>query len=108
MRGRHLLALTFGAVTVLGSTGTGAAVAHAATPANFNADGIHIRTGSWVRNTSKGLGYRSHSVTAHCYAPGQAIANTHYWIHLTDHTTGVTGYSWAGSVMLDPMAIRPC
>jgi uncharacterized protein YraI len=55
------------------------------TAASFTGDGVNIRTGPSTSCTSKGLGYRVHSVTYHCEGSG--------WVYLTDNTTGVTGWS---------------
>jgi uncharacterized protein YraI len=67
--------------------------------ASFTGDGVNIRTGPSTSCTSKGLGYRIHSVTYHCEASG--------WVYLTDNTTGVTGWS-SGQFVTSTDAARVC
>ena len=54
----------------------------------FTTDGTNIRIGPTTGCTSLGLGYRSHSVTYHCWRSGEGGT----WTHLRDNTTGVQGW----------------
>ncbi|MFG1953260.1 hypothetical protein [Micromonospora sp. NPDC048830] len=54
----------------------------------FTTDGTNIRIGPTTECTSVGLGYRSHSVTYHCWRLGAGGT----WTHLRDNTTGVQGW----------------
>jgi SH3-like domain-containing protein len=54
----------------------------------FTTDGTNIRIGPTTQCTSVGLGYRSHSVTYHCYRSGEGGT----WTHLRNNTTGAQGW----------------
>jgi len=54
----------------------------------FTTDGTNIRIGPTTECTSVGLGYRSHSVTYHCWRSGAGGT----WTHLRDNTTGAQGW----------------
>lgn len=54
----------------------------------FTTDGTNIRIGPTTECTSVGLGYRSHSVTYHCWRSGAGGT----WTHLRNNTTGAQGW----------------
>jgi SH3-like domain-containing protein len=77
------------------TVGSRTVVAAPAAFAEFREDGVRIRTGPGTNYAVAGLGYRNHSVTAHCFvAP---IPNS-AWYKITDNTTGVHG--WVASSLL--------
>lgn len=63
--------------------------------AEFREDGVRIRTGPSIDDGIAGLGYRGHSVTAHCFTAPQPNSA---WYRITNNTTGVRG--WVASSML--------
>jgi len=62
-------------------------------PGGFAFDGVRIRTGPYLDCPTAGLGYTTHSVTTHCWAPGDTVGSYHTWTYLTDNTTGKKGWS---------------
>ncbi|WP_328939763.1 hypothetical protein OG288_42455 [Streptomyces tauricus] len=72
--------------------------------AEFRVDGARIRTGPGSDYSIAGLGYRSHSVTAHCSIAPQT---QEVWYYLTDNTTGVRGWSEQTVVYVEG-SIPPC
>ncbi|MFJ5265666.1 hypothetical protein ACIQAC_34930 [Streptomyces sp. NPDC088387] len=91
--------------THAGPAGTAVdSVTREAAYAEFKVDGARIRTGPGGSYAVAGLGYRSHRVTAHCAKP---VAPQMVWFYLTNHTTGVSGWS-EQSVFYVEGSVPPC
>lgn len=75
-------------------------------PGGFAFDGVRIRTGPYLSCPAAGLGYTTHSVTTHCWAPGDTVGSYHTWTYLTNNTTGVKG--WATDAYLTKPSLARC
>lgn len=59
----------------------------------YTADGVNIRTGPHVTDTSLGLGYSSQQMCEYFTVSGDTINSNPYWAYHENLSTTVTGYS---------------
>jgi hypothetical protein len=96
-RAVHVLIVTATAMTAMTAP---AAAADVPTSAAFTEDSVRIRSAPALDARVNGQGHRGHRVTVWCEIPGDPIDRNYTWFWLTDHTTGVEGYSWSGKVTI--------
>lgn len=71
----------------------------------FREEGVRIHRHDNTDSDVLGLGYTSHSVTAHCLA---AKPNFMSMVRVTDTTTGVTGYALLDMLRDVPEGLPGC
>ncbi len=97
-RGALLTAL--GAAVALSVPAAGTATAQVGDLGDYEADGVHLRSGPAPSYTSVGLGYRGQRTCMFHYEQGPS-GSMHVWWYNANWTTSVFGYTRSDLIRVD-------